>query len=112
MFRVPLTEHVNGTIQVTFRQLVPKDPSFLLADREDSDQTGRMPRLISVFAGRTCHFVGFVMRRLNCFVSFGFQKAEKRNHSVKIILEFHFYINFGICHFSLVVENVSVLVIT
>ena len=27
---------------------------------EDSDQTGRMPRLIWVFAGRT-HFVGFVM---------------------------------------------------
>ena len=32
--------------------------------REDSDQTGRMPRLIWVFTGRTCHFVGFVMRRL------------------------------------------------
>ena len=31
---------------------------------EDSDQTGRMPRLICVFAGRTCHFVGFVMRPL------------------------------------------------
>ena len=31
---------------------------------EDSDRTGRMPRLIWVFAGRTCHFVGFVMRRL------------------------------------------------
>ena len=30
----------------------------------DSDQTGWMPRLIWVFAGRTCHFVGFVMRRL------------------------------------------------
>ena len=28
---------------------------------EDSDQTGR----IWVFAGRTCHFVGFVVRRLN-----------------------------------------------
>ena len=27
-------------------------------------QTGRMLRLIWVFAGRTCHFVGFVMRRL------------------------------------------------
>ena len=27
-------------------QLVAKDPSFLHADREDSDQTGRMPRLI------------------------------------------------------------------
>ena len=34
--------------------------SFLQADSEDSDQTGRMPRLIWVFAGRTCHFVGFV----------------------------------------------------
>ena len=31
---------------------------------EDSDQTGRIPRLIWGFAGRTCHFVGFVTRRL------------------------------------------------
>ena len=30
-----------------------KDPRFLYADSEDSDQTGRMPRLIWVFAGRT-----------------------------------------------------------
>ena len=45
-------------------QWVAKDPSFLHADNEDSDQTGRMPRLIWVFAGRTYHFVGFVMRRL------------------------------------------------
>ena len=29
-----------------------------------SDQTGLMLRLIWVFAGCTCHFVGFVMRRL------------------------------------------------
>ena len=29
-----------------------------------TDQTGRMPRLISVFAGRTCHYVSLVMRRL------------------------------------------------
>ena len=50
-------------------QWIAKDPSFLHADSEDSDQTGRMPRLISVFAGRTCHFVGFVMRRL-IYVSF------------------------------------------
>ena len=34
-------------------------------DSEDSDQTGQMPRLIRVFAGRRYHFVGFVMRRLN-----------------------------------------------
>ena len=51
-------------------QWVAKDPNFLHADSEDSDQTGRMPRLIWVFAGRTCHFVGFVMRRLIFFVSF------------------------------------------
>ena len=36
-------------------QWVAKDPSFLHADSEDPDQTGRM---------RTCHFVGFVMKRL------------------------------------------------
>ena len=34
-------------------QWVGKDPSFLHADSEDSDQTGRMPRLIWVFAGCT-----------------------------------------------------------
>ena len=45
-------------------QWVAKDPSFLHADSEDSDQTGWMPRLTWVFAGRTCHSVGFIMRRL------------------------------------------------
>ena len=34
-------------------QWVAKDPSFLHADSEDSDKTGRMPRLSWVFAGRT-----------------------------------------------------------
>ena len=47
-------------------QWVAKDPSFLHADSEDSDQTGRMPRLIWIFAERTCLFVGFVMRWLIC----------------------------------------------
>ena len=46
-------------------QWVAKDQSFLHADSEDSDQTGWMPRLIGVFAGRTCHFIGFVVRWLN-----------------------------------------------
>ena len=45
-------------------QWVPNKPSFLHADNEDSDQTRRMPRLIWVFAGRTWHFVGFVIWRL------------------------------------------------
>ena len=47
-------------------QWVAEDPVFLNADSEDSDQTGRMPRLIWVFAWRKGHFVGFVMRRLIC----------------------------------------------
>ena len=34
-------------------QLVAEDPVFLHANSEDSDQTGRMPRLTWVFAGRT-----------------------------------------------------------
>ena len=45
-------------------QWVAKDPNFLHAHSEDSDQTGRMLRLILVFVGRIDHFVGFVMRRL------------------------------------------------
>ena len=44
---------------------VAKDPSFLRADSEDSDQTGRMPRLVCVFADRTGYFVGFVVRLLS-----------------------------------------------
>ena len=35
-----------------------------LSTSEDSDQSGQMPSLIWVFAGRTCHIVGFVVTRL------------------------------------------------
>ena len=45
-------------------QWVAKDPSFLHVDSEDSDQTGQMFRLIRVFAQRTRHFIGFVIRQL------------------------------------------------
>ena len=38
-----------------------------LAHSENSDLTGRMPRLIWIFAGRKGNFVGFVMRRLICY---------------------------------------------
>ena len=41
-------------------QWVAEDPMFLHADSEDSDQTGRMSRLIWVFAGRRGQFVGLV----------------------------------------------------
>ena len=36
-----------------YAQWVAKDPNFLHADNEDSDQTGRMPRLIWDFIGHT-----------------------------------------------------------
>ena len=45
-------------------QWVATRTSLLHADSEDSDQTGWMPRLIWVFAGCTCHLVGFIMRQL------------------------------------------------
>ena len=38
--------------------------SYPLSAKQGSDQTWRMPRLIWVFAWRTCHFVGFVTMRL------------------------------------------------
>ena len=50
-------------------QWVTKHTRFLHADSEDSGQTGRMPGLIWVFAGLTCPFVGFVMRRLKFCVT-------------------------------------------
>ena len=42
-------------------QWLAKDPNLFHADSEDSVRLGRCPGW-SVFAGRTCHFVGFVMR--------------------------------------------------
>ena len=35
-----------------------------LAHSQDTDRTGQMPRLIWVFAGHTCYFVGFVTKPL------------------------------------------------
>ena len=49
-------------------QWIAKDPSFLHADSEDSDQTGRIPRLIWVFAGRTATLL--VLSRRGSFQSF------------------------------------------
>ena len=40
-------------------QWVPKGPSFFMQTAK-TDLTGRMLRRIWVFAGHTCHFVGFV----------------------------------------------------
>ena len=45
-----------------FVQWVARDPRFLHADSEDSDQSRRMPRLIWVIAGRTGHFHNWFCR--------------------------------------------------
>ena len=45
-------------------QWVAKDPSFLHADSEDSDQTGQMPRLIWVFPERAATLLAHLSRRL------------------------------------------------
>ena len=51
---------------------VRKDPNFPNADSENSDQIGRMPMLILVFAWRTCHFLSFFLSLffLSFFLSF------------------------------------------
>ena len=49
------------------------------AHSENSDQTGQMPRLIWVFAGRICHFVGFVMWWLVYLMSRSMIKLIKWN---------------------------------
>ena len=43
-----------------------KTNNVACAPSEDSDQPWHPPSLIRVFAGFTCHFVGFVMRLLKC----------------------------------------------
>ena len=45
--------------------------SYPLSASKDWSNWSRMPRLIWVFAGRTGHFVGSVVRRLTCSVSHG-----------------------------------------
>ena len=55
--QISLSTHPVWSESLLSAQWVGKDPSFLHADSEDSDQTGRMPRLIWVFAWRTCHHI-------------------------------------------------------
>ena len=55
---------LGGSESSLYAQWVAKDFMFLHGDSEDSDQTEQMPRLIGVFAGQTCHIVGFVVTRL------------------------------------------------
>ena len=62
-------------------QWVAKDLSFLHADSKDSDQTGRMPRLIWVFDGRTV-----ILLVLSCHGSFhdDYEGWRAMKHSVSL----------------------------
>ena len=51
--QISLVIHPVWSESSLYTQWVAKDPSFLHADSEDSDETGRMARLIWVFAGHT-----------------------------------------------------------
>ena len=57
-------------------QWVAKDPIVPYADSEDSDQTGRMPRLVWIIAGRLCHFVVFCL-----FLTWGGWYNQFRRHA-------------------------------
>ena len=58
--------HLPSLIRIFAVHSVAKDQMFLYADSEDwADAQADLPRLIWVFAGRTGHFVGFVMLRLS-----------------------------------------------
>ena len=50
-------------------QWVAEDPMFLHADSEDSDQTGRMSRLICVFAERNGHFCWFCHAAAHVYIA-------------------------------------------
>ena len=77
-------------------QQVVKGQMFLHAVSEDSDQTGRMPRLIWVFAGRTGHFVGFVVRRLKYLMLSSFRFGIK----VRMCNRFYRFLSFALFFLS------------
>ena len=60
-------------------QWVAKDPSFLHADDEDSDQPGQIPRLIWVFIGHTA-----TLLVLSCHGSYLFLSEIKETDMVCI----------------------------
>ena len=64
-------------------------PSFLHADSEDSDQTGRMPRLIWVFAGRTVILLGLSWGGSYDFVTVMSQTSLWKYHNFHSILWYH-----------------------
>ena len=63
--RISLGIRQDWSVSLLCAQWVTKDPRFLHADSEDSDQTVRMSRLIWVIAGRTATVLVFSCRGSN-----------------------------------------------
>ena len=97
-------------------QWVAKDPGCLHADSEDSDQTGRMPRLIWVFAGRTATSLVLSCRgsvvvlmlhfhlqlqpthqwNLKSRITILFQHKHRHTHALRIIHLFYYKSSIGL----------------
>ena len=65
-------------------QWVVYDPSVLHADNEDSDQTGRMSRLIWVFAGRTATLLVFSCRGSNVLVLLKHRRSRRQTWCIHL----------------------------
>ena len=66
--QIRLDIHPVWSESLLCRQWVAKDPRFLHADSEVSDQTGQTPRLIWVFAARTLILLVLSCRSSNIFI--------------------------------------------
>ena len=60
--------HLSSLISLCCLHEERLGPYLPLQHPAKTDQTGWMPQLIWVFAGRTSHFVSFVMQQLTCFL--------------------------------------------
>ena len=67
-----------------FLQWEARNLMLLHADSDVSDQTGRVSKLIHVFAGRTCNFVDCVMLRHNWLANSA--KIKLKKSSLMIII--------------------------
>ena len=68
-------------------QWTAKGPSFLHADSEDSDQTGRMPRLIWVFAGRTLTLLVLSRGDSNCSPWAKYRNKQFKKYTVNVTIK-------------------------
>ena len=63
-------------------QWVAKNPNFLHADSENSDQTGRMPRLIWVFAGPTATLLVLSCHGSGDYISMKSKRSLRRKEAI------------------------------